>query len=96
MAEKVRTWLKQLFRFALVKAPGLEQNPASDLDVVAAPKPPVTHKPFLQMPVLPDLLQAIDGYGGALQTRLGSRLLLLPGVRTGELRLATPDQFDLM
>lgn len=95
MAEKVRTWLKQLFRFALVKAPGLEQNPASDLDVVAVPKPPVTHNPFLRMPELPDLLQAIDGYGGALQTRLGLRLLLLTGVRTGELRLATPDQFDL-
>lgn len=95
VAEKVRTWLKQLFRFALVKAPGLEQNPASDLDVVAAPKPSVTHNPFLRMPELPRLLQAIDGYGGALQTRLGLRLLLLTGVRTGELRLATPDQFDL-
>lgn len=95
VAEKVRTWLKQLFRFALVKAPGLEQNPASDLDVVAVPKPPVTHNPFLRMPELPDLLQAIDGYGGALQTKLGLRLLLLTGVRTGELRLATPDQFDL-
>lgn len=95
VAEKVRTWLKQLFRFALVKAPGLEQSPASDLDVVAVPKPPVTHNPFLRMPELPDLLQAIDGYGGALQTKLGLRLLLLTGVRTGELRLATPDQFDL-
>src|SRR3546814_10516756 len=30
-----------------------------------------------------------------LQTQLGIRLLLLTGVRTGELRLATPDQFDL-
>ena len=30
-----------------------------------------------------------------MQTQLGLRLLLLTGVRTGELRLATPDQFDL-
>lgn len=29
------------------------------------------------------------------QTQLGIRLLFLTGVRTGELRLATPDQFDL-
>lgn len=34
-AEKVRTWLNQLFRYALVKIPGLDQNWASDLDVVA-------------------------------------------------------------
>ena len=38
-AEKVRTWLGQLFRYALVIVEGLEANPASDLDVVAEPKP---------------------------------------------------------
>src|SRR3546814_7695832 len=32
---------------------------------------------------------------GRRQTQLGLRLLLLTGVRTGELRQATPDQFDL-
>ena len=41
--EKRRAWFNQLFRFAMVKIPGLEQNPASDLDVVALPKPPVIH-----------------------------------------------------
>lgn len=30
-----------------------------------------------------------------MQIRLGLRLLSLTGVRTSELRLATPDQFDL-
>ncbi len=73
----------------------LDQNPASDLDVVALPRPPVGHNPFLRMDELPALLVALRGYGGASQTRLGLRLLLLAGVRTGELRLATPDQFDL-
>ncbi|HEY0288023.1 MAG TPA: integrase arm-type DNA-binding domain-containing protein [Pseudomonas sp.] len=94
-AEKCRTWFKQLFRYALVKVEGLEQNPASDLDVVAIPKPPVGHNPFLRMDELPALMIALRNYGGAIQTRLGLRLLLLTGVRTGELRLATPDQFDL-
>ncbi|UZD97630.1 tyrosine-type recombinase/integrase [Pseudomonas corrugata] len=94
-AEKCRTWLNQLFRYALVKIEGLEHNPASDLDVVALPKPPVTHNPFLRMDELPALMAALRSYGGADQTRLGLRLLLLTGVRTGELRLATPDQFDL-
>lgn len=94
-AEKCRTWFNQLFRYALVKIEGLEHNPASDLDVVALPKPPVTHNPFLRMDELPALMAALRNYGGANQTRLGLRLLLLTGVRTGELRLATPDQFDL-
>lgn len=95
IAEKVRTWLNQLFRWALVKVPGLETNPASDLDVVAEPLPPVNHNPFLRMHELPKLLQRVRKYRGRLRTQLGIRLLFLTGVRTGELRLATPDQFHL-
>ena len=95
VAEKVRTWFNQLFRYALVIVPGLEQNPASDLDVVALPLPPVNHNPFLRMAELPKLLQRLRSYRGRRQTQLGLRLLLLTGVRTGELRQATPDQFDL-
>lgn len=95
-AEKVRTWLRQLFRYALVVVEGMETNPATDLDVVAAPKPPVVNNPHLQMDALPGMLQTLRTYQGrTLQTQLGVRLLLLTGVRTGELRLATPDQFDL-
>ncbi|MBI0473547.1 tyrosine-type recombinase/integrase, partial [Pectobacterium parmentieri] len=94
-AEKVRSWLNQLFRFAQVKVERLESNPASDLDVVAVPAPPVAHNPFLRLPELPELLQKVRGYRGAITTQLGIRLLLLTGVRTGELRLATPEQFDL-
>lgn len=94
-AEKVRTWLNQMYRFALVKVEGLDVNTASDLDVVAVPKPPVVHNPFLRLTKLPELLQKLRRYHGAVTTQLGIKLLLLTGVRTGELRLATPDQFDL-
>ncbi|WP_017904512.1 tyrosine-type recombinase/integrase [Pseudomonas asplenii] len=48
VAEKCRTWFNQLFRYAMVEK-GLEQNPAADLDIVAIPKPPVSHNPFLLM-----------------------------------------------
>lgn len=95
VAQKVRTWFRQMFRYALVVVPGLELNPASDLDVVAQPLPPVNHNPHLRMADLPKLLQRLRKYRGRLQTQLGLRLLLLTGVRTGELRQATPDQFDL-
>ncbi|EZQ20274.1 integrase [Halopseudomonas bauzanensis] len=94
-AEKVRTWLRQLFRFALVKLEGLESNPASDLDAVAIPKPPVANNPFLRLPEIPELLGRLRHYCGRRTTQLGVRLLLLTGVRTGELRQATPEQFDL-
>ncbi|EAZ58929.1 TPA: tyrosine-type recombinase/integrase, partial [Pseudomonas aeruginosa] len=95
-AEKVRTWLGQLFRYALVIVEGMEANPATDLDVVAEPKPAVTHNPYLHLPELPEFLQKLRLYNPrGWQTQLGIRLLFLTGVRTGELRLATPDQFDL-
>jgi integrase len=41
------------------------------------------------------LLRALRTYSGERQTQLGVRLLLLTGVRTGELRRARPEQFDL-
>src|SRR5699024_10899946 len=45
---------------------------------------------------MPEMLQKLRFYKGrSVQTQLGLRLLLLTGVRTGELRLASPDQFDL-
>ncbi|NDL62942.1 integrase arm-type DNA-binding domain-containing protein [Acerihabitans arboris] len=95
VAEKVRGWLNQLFRFALVKVEGLENNPATDLKVVALPKPPSVHNPFLWMHEIPAFLQNLRCYPGQQNTQMGLRLLLLTGVRTGELRLATPEQFDL-
>lgn len=70
-AQKCRTWFNQLFRYALVKVEGLEHNLASYLDVVALPKPPVAHNPFLRMDELRALLTALRGHRGTNQTRLG-------------------------
>jgi integrase len=95
ISELVRGYLNQVYRFALVKVPGLETNYASDLDVVSTPRPPKHHQPFLRMEELPELLKAVRKYGGTYPTRLGLRLLLLTCVRTCELRYATPEQFDL-
>jgi len=94
MAEKVRTWLNQMFRYEMVEK-GLRHNPASDLDIVVAPKPPLAHNPFLRMEELPTFLHDLRNYSGQETTKLGLRLLLLTGVRTGELRLAVPEQLDL-
>lgn len=58
------------------------------------PLPPVENNPFLRMSALPMMLQTLRKYPGRLNTQLDLRLLLT-GVRTGELRYATPEQFDL-
>jgi integrase len=96
IARMVRGHLNRIYRFALVKVPGLETNYASDLDVLAVPQNPVRHHPFLRLAELPELLKTLRDYPGMERTtRQGLRLLLLTGVRTGELRHATPEQFDL-
>lgn len=85
-AEKVRTWLGQLFRYALVIVEGMEANPATDLDVVAEPKPPVNHNPYLHLSELPDFLQKLRLYNPrGWQTQLGIRLLFLTGVESPRL-----------
>ncbi|QIQ21480.1 tyrosine-type recombinase/integrase [Zophobihabitans entericus] len=94
IAEKCRSWMNELFRHAI--AEGLiKDNPVSDLDVLALPQKPTLHNPFLKMSELPEFLQALRQYDGLRQTQLGIRLLLLTGVRTGELREAKPEHFDL-
>lgn len=95
VAEKLRTWFRQLFTYATVVVPGMKHNPSDDLEVVALPLPAVEHNPFLRMPELPQFLQTLRKHRGRLNTQLAIRFLLLTGVRTGELRHATPDQFDL-
>jgi hypothetical protein len=67
VSEHVRGHLNQIYRYALVKAPGLETNYASDLDVVVIPRPPARHNPFLGMDELPGLLKAIEEYDGAIK-----------------------------
>lgn len=95
-AEKVRTWLGHLFRQARVIVEGTEANPATDLNVVAEPKPAVIHTPYLYLPELPDFLQNLRGDDPrGRQARLGICLLFLAGARASELRLATWEQFDL-
>jgi integrase len=93
VAEKVRTWLHQIFRFAIAHE-YTESSPASDLDIVAAEQPPVRHNPWLAMPELSAFLKDLKNYKGDL-VRKGVQLLLLTGVRTAEVRFATHGQFDL-
>ena len=93
-AEKVRSWLKEIFKHALVVG-YIEMNPATDMEVVALPKPPVINNPHLTMDELPEFMVALANYPGEKQIQLAIKLLLLTGVRPGELRFAKPGQFDV-
>lgn len=94
VARKVRQCLNQIFRFAMVK--GLvPQNPATDLDVIAQPAPPVKHHPFVPFDEIPALLKAVAATPAMTLAKLSVSLLLLTGVRPGELRLAPWAEFDL-
>lgn len=93
-AEKVRGWLNEIFRVAVVKG-HIETNPAADIDLLAMPYRRNKHNPFLRAEQMPDLMKNLRHFKGTRQTELGIRLLLLTGVRTGELRYAEPKEFDL-
>ncbi|UAW99964.1 tyrosine-type recombinase/integrase [Halopseudomonas nanhaiensis] len=94
VARKVRQWLHQIFRFGLASGV-VEANPATDLDVVAAPPKDRRHHPNVSFSELPELLARIDTTRLNTLTRLAIRLLLLTAVRPGELRAAPWAEFDL-
>jgi integrase len=95
---KVLNACGQVFRYAIASG-RCERNPVIDLKGAVKPKPPVKHMSAVSVQELPQLLRRIDGYatdgGGELQTQLALKLLALTFVRTGELREAGWDEFDL-
>ncbi|WP_425262153.1 tyrosine-type recombinase/integrase [Pseudomonas marginalis] len=74
MAEKCQTLFNQMFCYALVKVEGIELNPASDLDVVAPPKPPVANNPYLLTRVVTGELR----YAAPDQFDLEKQLWVIP------------------
>ncbi|MDK1689158.1 tyrosine-type recombinase/integrase [Cronobacter malonaticus] len=91
---KIRQACSQVFRYAIVTGRA-EQNPASEL-ASALPPPKAQHYPHLLPDELPTFLQALSGYSGSPITQLATRILLMTGVRTVELRLAEWHEFDLI
>lgn len=94
IAEKVRSWLNEIFRSAVATGE-ISFNPAADMDIVALPYRRNRHNPYLRMEEMPQLMADLQHMKATRQTKLALRLLLLTGVRTGELRFAEPHQFDL-
>lgn len=93
-AGKIRQWLHQIFRYGLASGV-VEANPATDLDVVAAPPKATRHHPHVAFAELPELLGKIESTTLNTLTRCAIRLLVLTAVRPGELRQAPWLEFDL-
>ncbi|HHA1928228.1 tyrosine-type recombinase/integrase [Enterobacter hormaechei] len=92
-AKKVRQRCSEVFRYAIVTGRA-EYNPAADL-TSAMSGHESKHYPFLIVEELPEFFKALAGYTGSPLVVLAARLLILTGVRTGELRGAFWSEFDL-
>ncbi|NCG55044.1 tyrosine-type recombinase/integrase [Serratia fonticola] len=90
---KIRQACNQTFRYAIVTGRA-ENNPASELAGALAVQKH-KHYPHLLSSELPEYLQALAAYTGSPVTKIATRLLMLTGVRTIELRAAEWSEFDL-
>lgn len=89
---KVRQYCNQIFRYAIATGRATI-NPASELtSTLTAPK--TKHFPHLQENELSTLLTKLAEYHGSPVVRMATRLLMLTGVRTIELRAAEWSEFD--
>jgi integrase len=91
-AKKVRQRCGEVFRYAIVTGRA-EYNPAPDL-TSAMQGHESNHYPFLNTSELPAFFESLSQYSGSILVVLAARLLILTGVRTGELRGATWQEID--
>ena len=93
IASKVLQRCNAIYRYAITTSRAVH-NSAADLRE-ALKTPEKKHYPALTAKELPDFLEKLEGYDGHIQTKLATKLLVLTFVRTGELRGALWDEFDL-
>lgn len=90
---KVRQRCSEVFRYAIATGRA-EFNPAADLSS-ALEVHQSSHFPFLKADEIPDFLRALDSYTGSRLVQIATKLLMITGVRTIELRAALWLEFDL-
>lgn len=94
VASKARGWVNKIFSFAI--ASGLtENNPASELLVVAAPAPKMQQYPHLLEPELGDFMRAMRKSPSRLVARTAAWMTLWTASRPGMVRYAEWSEIDL-
>ncbi|WP_455817077.1 tyrosine-type recombinase/integrase [Pseudomonas cerasi] len=90
--KKTRQACRQIFTHAVITGRA-ENNPVTDLaGALKAPKQ--KHFPHLNVEQVPAFLNELNGYSGSLITRHATRLLMLTGLRTIELRASEWSDID--
>ncbi len=90
---KTRQACRQIFTYAVISGRA-ENNPVVDLaGVLKAPKQ--KHFPHLSSDQVADFLRSLNNYSGSEVTKNATKLLMLTGTRTIELRAAEWAEFDL-
>ncbi|HHM5822261.1 TPA: tyrosine-type recombinase/integrase [Pseudomonas aeruginosa] len=90
---KTRQRCQEVYRYAIATGRA-EYNPIADIGG-ALQSPTSKHYPFLPIAELPELLLAIQECPSNDIVKIATRLLILTGVRTAELRAAKWTEFDL-
>lgn len=90
---KVRQRCQEVYRFAIATGRA-EYNPIADIGG-ALQAPTSRHYPFLPIAEIPELIRSIKACPGHDVVKIATRLLILTGVRTAELRGAPWSEFDL-
>lgn len=94
IAEKCRSWVNQIFGYAIAK--GLTENdPASRLLAIAAKAPDTKQYPHLLEPELPDFLRALRASTSRLPARTAAWLCIWTASRPGMVRWAEWSEIDL-
>ncbi|MFV4846739.1 tyrosine-type recombinase/integrase [Edwardsiella tarda] len=91
--KKTRQACRQIFTYAVITGRA-EHNPVVDL-ASALKTPKQKHFPHLMADQLGEFLRALADYSGSRVTQNATRLLMLTGVRTVELRAAEWAEVDL-
>lgn len=83
-ARKVRHRISEVFNYAIVTGIS-DRNPAEHLSM-ALQKPEHGHNPTIEPGEIPAFLDALEAYTGDFRVKAAIKLLMLTGLRTGELR----------
>ncbi len=93
VASRVLQRTSAIFRYA-IQTGRASYNPAADMKGVLKTRK-VEHRSTISQGELPDFLKKLDSYSGESITKLALRLIVLTFVRTGELRGARWEEFDV-
>jgi integrase len=92
-AKRILALINSIFSFAIISIGEMRYSPAIGLHVTIDTKP-VKHNPHLTERELPEFLKRLDGFTGDRITQLAMKFLLITMTRTGEVRLAVPEEIN--